>query len=184
MPRNKKTDNKKAVIQVRSLADLPARKDTIIHLELEQLEGLDTLAFDLKQPSFSEWAQYEREVPTPQAPLTGITPDGTPQYNYQDADYLKAIDNRPIKVQYNRLIHCLQMDIPGETLDEKIAAFEDRLPWGVVQRLLQAIVGIGLEGERRILERADSFRLDGTAHPSANGTARVDNGAIPLIAGS
>jgi hypothetical protein len=185
VPRNKQTkDSKKAVIQVRSLADLTPRRDTVIHLELEQFDPLPTLAFDIRQPSYSEWIRYGNEVPTPQAPLVGISPDGVPEYNLKDENYLRAQADYPRKIEYNRLIHCLVMDIDGDTLDEKIAALEATLSWGIVRRLLDAIVGIGLEGERRVVERADTFLDNGHSHPSANGTARVDVESVPLVTGS
>lgn len=186
MPRNKQTKDKKQVVQVARLADLPRREDVVIHIELEQFGDRPTLGFDLRSLPYSEWLQCARDIPIPQAPMDQKNPFSKSgekveiNYDTEDPAYKRAVDERGLKINYNRLIHSLIMDIGGATLDEQIAELESYLGWGLIDRLVSVMYGIALEGERSVSERADTFHERRTPRTQSNGTSGLDASAVEL----
>jgi hypothetical protein len=140
-----------------SLADGLTYEATIV-VELPNNQGM---YYKLHTLTISEWNEIGSAVPQPQPPVSGF--DGKqPIYNERDPGYLTACGNADLERNLRRLAAAVQIDIPGETLEEKAEALH-KMDSNVARQLLAALLSLTFGGLVQIDKRADSFR------PSANG---------------
>lgn len=127
-----------------------------VTVELERPDG-QTVGVPLRLLTYSEWQRIGWEVPEPAPPVSGATREG-PVFNTSDPDYLRQRAEAQTERQYRRLLAALEIDIPGDTPAEQVAALRQTLDYGMARQLFAALGKLAGEGEGRVAARADSFR--------------------------
>ena len=72
------------------------------------------------------------------------------------------------------LVQSLDMDILGDTLEEKTAALESAISARVMRQLMAVLEGVMRSGEARVESRVTTFHQDGTGD-APNNDAPGDN---------
>lgn len=160
-------EQKPPVIEVTSLADLGPR--TII-VNLEREDGV--LQIKCRTLSYQRWQQIGWEVADPTPPVVGAGKHG-PIYNHDDPAYKAALMQASDERMYRRLLEFVQIEVPGRTVEQKLARLRETLEAGVVRHLAQVMGAYTRDGSARIEGRANSFRGDG-----ANGTAHMPGDGV------
>jgi hypothetical protein len=155
------TDKPKRRITV---ASAPELDDFIIEVPMES----ETLEFPARKMSYSRWMEIERTVPNPPQPINGVTRDGRPNYNPQDAGYIAALQKATQQRDLLHLAEFLQLDWPSDDLTERAAWLGDNLPAGVVAGLLNKMFSLNNEGVRAVAERAATFHEQRPAAVESN----------------
>ncbi len=140
-----------------SLEDGLTYEATIV-VELPNNQGM---IYKLRTLTISDWNRIGSTVPQPQAPVSGW--DGKrPIYDERDVGYLAACGEADLERNLRRLATAVQIDIPGETTEEKAEALK-AMDSNVARQLVAALLTLTFGGLVQIDKRAASFR------PSANG---------------
>lgn len=144
-------------IEVKSLKDI-GRRDVTIEIEHRN----EILVFQAKTLTFKRFQELGRLVDAPQPPAMGVDANKRPLYNLNDPGYKKQVDEAENRRGLLRLAEFLDMDIPGETPQEKADALAEALEQDVVISLFNAMWGTVVEGKARVEARAATFHRNGT----------------------
>lgn len=137
-----------------ALSDLPDRRMTITIIISDE----ESIQFKGVLLSYKRWNELGRLVPDPMPSVSGFDSVRRPIYNLYDPVYLNQKETAGEKRTFYRLIEFLEMDIPGDTLDEKVKALEDALEFKVMRALIEAISKEHLErAEVDVSARAATF---------------------------
>lgn len=137
-----------------------------IRVEIERPGG-DLLVVPLRTLTYSEWLRLGFEVPDPTPPISGVDKNGRPVFDTRHPDYLRAVEMATLQRGLRRLLAALQIDIPGDTAEQKLAALDASLDAGVARQLLGVLGRLAAKGEAHITARADTFRPGGTGDSAA-----------------
>lgn len=101
--------------------------------------------------------QIRNSVPEPMPPIVDYLAANKPVYNTRDQGYIAQM----AEVNYKRnslvLLEMLQLEIPGETTDERLAFMQEQLDPMVYDALLEVVTSILEKAKARIISRADTF---------------------------
>jgi hypothetical protein len=150
MGKQEKAEKKR--IDIKSLADLRPR---MIDAEIEV--GDEVLVIPCRALTYQEQMEAGWEVSDPVPPIMGVGDDKRPLYDYQDPGYLKQKERANTERMYRRLLRFVQLEIPGETVEERVKALQDTLEYSIVTKLTMLMMRTFTEGEARANSRADSF---------------------------
>ena len=138
-------------VEVTSLDALRPRR---VMVEIER-DG-DVLVIPCRMLSYGEWQRLGYEVLDPEPPyLAG--PKGK-LYDFNDPQYLMKKQQAQDERMYRRLLAFVQVDVPGETMPEKIAHLRDALEVGIVNKLTAAMMQVATEGRAQVDARAETFQ--------------------------
>ena len=138
-------------LKITSLADLqPRTVDVLIE------RGDEVLEIPCKTLSYAEFQRLGYEVIDPAPPTSGATAKG-PIYNYNDPDFLTARQRAADERLYRRLLAFIQIDVPGDTVDEQIKNLSEALEVDIVRALTRVMSDMVNGGEARIEARAATF---------------------------
>ena len=147
-----KKDNERNVIRITSIDQLPSTK-TPLDMEFTTPEGIHEIK--IRRLSHREWVEYEYREPMPVAPQV-VTKDGV-KLNKEDDKYLIEVDKRRAQVALKRLAACLQIDIPGDTVDDKAEYIETNFPIGHTMAMYVSLLQLHGEGEATVT-RSETFQ--------------------------
>jgi len=147
-----KQDGRKPITDFAQLRD----DFTTIDVVIDRPDGGE-LVVTVKTLSYKEWMDIERAVPMPAPPVNGADRSGRPIYNEQDATYQRAVADAHNERLYRRIIAALQMDVPGDTIEEQMEAI-GQLDTQLVISLGNVLTAAHLASVGRVEERARSFR--------------------------
>lgn len=101
--------------------------------------------------------QIRNSVAEPMPPVVDYLAANKPVYNYRDQGYLSQM----AEVNYKRnslvLLEMLQLDIPGDTADDRLTFMQEQLDPMVYDALLDVVTGILEKAKARIISRAETF---------------------------
>lgn len=141
---------------VASLDDLPSR-DTTVNIAMD--DGV--LSFPCKALTYRRWQELGRMVADPAPPIMGSDKNARPIFNTHDPAWLAQRDDAAEKRMYYRLTEFLNITIPGGTIGERVQALEEKLEFGIVKALFQAMQQTALTGEVSVNARAETFHANG-----------------------
>jgi len=126
----------------------------------------------------SEVREHRKRITWPKAPITGYGSGGTPQYGWQDTDYLKAVDDANHELTLALVTASIAFDIPGETEADKRDYLSKKLGMYVFLQLVEAVEKLNTISQGEIAAVARSFRPARNGSLPGDGAARVDSGAV------
>ncbi len=132
----------------------------------------------LRALSEGEVWKIRQSIVWPKPPISNYKAGGVPVYAYQDANYLKELSNGNKTLATKAILAGLQLDIPGENEEERLAALESKLGNYAFQLLVEASNRLNLVGEEEIAAVAASFRPEGTPYTSPTKGAGLDAGPV------
>jgi hypothetical protein len=156
-----------------SLDDLSPLK---VRVEIEH--GDRVVVVPLRTLPFFEWVRLGYEVANPVPPTMGVDKNGRPLLDTRDPGYLRALDEAGMERAYVRLLAALDIPIPGDTREEKLAALKAKLDTNVARQLNGVLNQMASEGEARIVARSETFLGDGPGDPAGVPGERVDAPAV------
>ena len=149
-------DDERNVIKVTSFAEL--QDNVTVNLEIERHDG-SVMVIPIRELGYSDWVNVEREVPYPQPPAGGADNKGVPWYDNNNPDYRRKIADAVERRGYLRMLKAIQLDIPGETLDEKIDALAS-LPTEIILTVGTYLNEMHQTRKATVKARAASFQRD------------------------
>lgn len=149
-----------------------------LNVRVEIEHGDRILTVPLKTLSYFEWVRLGYEVQSPVPPTMGVDKQGRPLLDTRDPTYLRQLDEAGMERGYIRLLAALDIPIPGDTREEKIAALKSRLDTNVVRQLQSILNQLASEGEARIVGRAETFHRDGIGDVASVPGAGLDKGTL------
>lgn len=158
--------------------DLDQLADIVVEVTIKLPDGREAIV-KVKSLPASEVAAIRRRVTWPQPPVKDYKKFGneaTPIYDYNDAAYKAADESADQELARRMLVACLDMNIGGDTVDEKCATLEKKLGQAAYICLINAVNRINTPQAEDIAAMMRSFRPVGTAGTSGNGQA----GAYPV----
>lgn len=110
------------------------------------------------QPLSSEalW-QLRRRVTWPKPPVKDMTKAG-PVYDYGDEGYQRAVEDANREFSLRVLLAMLQLEIPGETEDERLEQLRRKLGGTVLAQLTEAAQRLNIVSPEELAAVAHSFR--------------------------
>lgn len=152
---------KRAEKLITSFADL-ADDFVRITVRIPRPDGID-LVIPMRTLSYSDWVAIEREFPLPQPPKMGADRMGRPITDETDPGYRRGLSDIADKRMYTRLLRALQVEVPGETDDEKRAALA-ALDTQIILSMRAVLETAHMAMIGAIEDRAESFRSDGDSN--------------------
>ncbi len=141
-----------------SLAELGTRR---FDVELELTDG-EILVIPMHTLSFRQWNEAAMEVKDPPPPVMGADNNGAPIFDTKNPDYQLALTEASNKRSWHRLLASMDIEVPGESTEDKIEWMEDHLERGVAEQLVTVMMNIALEVKAHIADRAFSFHGAGS----------------------
>ncbi len=160
----------RVVTAVTSFADL---QPLTITVEIERANR-EVWSIPARPPSYTRYVQTGLDVPEPVPPINGVDKNNRPIYDYQDRGFQRQRAEANVQRTYKRLFDFLVLDIPGDTLDAKIASFETVFSAGEVRQLQTAYNQLIEEGKAQVHGLADTFHRDGPGSPADVRAAGTD----------
>lgn len=158
----KQGEGKKKRQPARAITSLSQLDTLHVTLELTRPDG-EEIALSGTPLSYTRWVEIGYEIADPTPPIMGADSAGKPLYDRNDPEYRRQLTSAGIRRSYARLVEFLDIDVPGKTLDEQIAALETVLSAGEVQALVGKISDLFAGEEARIAERAATFHGAGSS---------------------
>lgn len=146
-----------AALPLATFADLEDR--LVVNFEVERPGG-GKVIIPLRELTYSDWLQAEFEYPRPQAPIMGSDAAGRPLLNFGDPAFVKASAECEANRSYSRLLLALQLDIPGDTREDKIARLH-KIGSRIVRTLTAVLNDMHSVGEARVADHAATFQPNG-----------------------
>lgn len=143
-------------ISVQSLSDLVS---TGITVTVER-EGT-IFKFKAKPMTYTRWQELGWLVPQPQANVSGFDNRGRPIYDDKNAVFQTALQRAETERTYLRLAEFLDMELPGETVQEKAEVLKQTLEPDMFKVLESALWGVATEGVTSAKDRSRRFQRDG-----------------------
>ena len=168
-------------IQATSLADL-GPVPVVVTVNRPDGRRVDVTMKPLAEKEI--WA-VRRSVKWPKPPIKDYKKTGgdvTPILDYQDETYRESVNDANRLLGQKMLLACLQLKIPGETEEERIAALEDGIGQYAFSVLVAASQELNIVSAEELANVARSFRPAGDAGSSHDGTAGIDAGAVESVA--
>jgi hypothetical protein len=104
--------------------------------------------------------------------------DVLPVYDYANADFLKAQSNTDRNLTRRLMAAALEMDIPGDTLEEKAAEVEKKLGQWAAQYIIGVLNKLTDIDQAAIDNAVRSFRLPKGAGVSGNGSGAAESNSV------
>lgn len=163
------------VVKVTSLEDI----DTLLpDVEVERIDG-SFLSIPIREIGYAEFVRLGLAIRNPSPPIAGVDPvTKKPLLDYNNPDYLAAVNEAGMKRQYARLIPMLRFDVPGDTLDDKIVALDRRLGFAETRQLIGWMNAMAERMEAAIQTRADTFHVNGAGGTPDRDGAGLDAGDV------
>lgn len=173
----------KAIVTATSLADLAPRRGTVI---VQRPDDQDDLAIPYKELSYKRYWEIGRMVEDP-PPHNGEPTDFTKDekgelrkvFSANWQEYQQALLDAESKRGLMRLAEFIDLQMEGETLEERGEYLQNSLPIDVLMALANAMKRLTSGSESRVEARAAAFRPGGnnsSNHLPANGV--VDRKAL------
>ena len=112
--------------------------DVIVEATIPRPDG-KMITVRLKTLSGEQVWEVRRAIKWPKPPVKDYRKTGgevLPIYDYEDATYVAAQEDASRELGYRHLLLSLQIDIPGETFEEKLEALRTRLGQWALNSLL------------------------------------------------
>jgi hypothetical protein len=165
-------DNKThQVTKVTSFVDL--KKNTPDTVTMQVAYGDDLIEFEVKTLGAAQWMELDHRVAHPTKVQTGVGSSG-PVYDYNDPVYQQGLRQRRDRVTLLRLAACLQVQIAGDTLEDKADWLYDNFDVGFLAAISAKLSDLHNEGEATILARRDTFQRNGHPTVAGDGDTEVD----------
>ena len=150
--------------------DMRIKKDRthMVEVIVDGREGL----VELRKISYAEFTRYERETPKV-LPQGEMLPNGTVWRDYKDPEYTEMANARILLIGMKRLIACLCIDVPGETIDDKVHAIQNEWSPRLIDQITQAITRLYARDGAALMP-ADTFQQNGNAGTGDDGAAADD----------
>jgi hypothetical protein len=155
-------------IQIDSLDQL---SDVTVEVTIKMPNGQDGIV-KVKALSAATVRDIRRQVKWPAPPVKDYKKFGneaTPIYDYNDPTYKAADEDADQELARRMLVASLVMTIPGDTVEEKSKALEDRLGQFAYMYLVNAVNRINTPQAEDIQNMMRSFRPVGSVRASDNG---------------
>lgn len=155
----------KKIRTAKSLSDLAA---PIVNVNIDDVDE-NGEAFEwcirLKTLTLGQWLAAGRRVPPATPPIKGAGAGGQPIYDVYNPEYQRQRELVEERRLYHRLLDALILDesIPGDTVEERVAALESQLSARIANSLFNVLLEQHNAATARLSGRADSFRRSGTA---------------------
>ncbi len=108
--------------------------------------------------------QIDGRVKRPKPPIKGFKPGGVPEFDEDDPTYLAAKEEAGNEHIYLWLLESWEVEIPGETADEKLAALKRVVPFWAFSELARRLREInGLKLSDIALEKKRSNPTNSSA---------------------
>ena len=146
----KKKDAPREVVT--SLSQIGARK---INVEIEDIDGT-ILEIPMRTLSYGEFQRVGRDVVDPTPPVLMAGPGGT-TYDFKNPAYLEALEHAKTKRMALRLVHCLEIEVEGNSLDAKADALLEGISTQAFYTLIAAMNRAHTERGARVEARAERF---------------------------
>lgn len=131
-----------------------------IRIIVEVEHGGEILEIPLKTLTYAEWNKLGTDIPTPTPPISGVDKQGRPIFNNSDPTYITQVEQVAEQRVYARLLASLDMEVPGNTQQEKLDALRNKVDVNVMRQLVETISSFALKGEARVKHRAETFQSE------------------------
>lgn len=168
---NKKEAEQSPPKKISSLVEFHRSLSSTVPIVVDFRE--DVIEIDVRILSAQEWMTLDHAVPYPPKVQKTLTATG-PVYDINDNGYQQALRDRNDRVAAKRLSACLQVQMEGETNDDRATWLMATFPHGLLTALYTAILKLHDEGEATILHRRDSFPANGNRPPTRDGETAPD----------
>ena len=131
--------------------------------------------------SSEEVWSIRRAIKWPKPPIRDFARVGgavTPHYDYENEDYRNALDDANRELAFGILFASVQIETPGETVEERRAEFKRRLGQWAFNHLLEKSNQIHIPQASEVAEIAASFRPDGASGAPGDDGAQPDAEAL------
>lgn len=132
------------------------RDEVTVNLEFERHDG-SIMVIPVREIPYRDWLAIEREVPLPSPPRGGADKSGRPWYDTNDPAYIQAFNEAQDRRGYLRVLKALAVDVPGDTVDDKVASIQE-LPTEIVMTLATYVGQMHARKEARVQARAGTFQ--------------------------
>ena len=140
------------------ITDLKALQPTTVDVTVE-VDDDTILVVPMRTLSFARWQAIGYSVPDPLPPILNAKADGTVTYDWNNADYRRALNDASNQRALRRLVEMIAIDIPGDNEAAKVAYLEG-LDNGVLAALVGAMGRLAQGGKHELKARAATFHPD------------------------
>lgn len=147
---------------VATLDDLLTLEKAMIIVTLE--DGSE-LSVPIRVPTQWEMLQIAHEVTYPSPPTAGVDPKTKrPFFDFNHPSYIAARESVDMDRNYRTLLAALQLDVPGDTKEEKLTFLKTKFSARITRQLNTAIAVLVGGGQARVAGRAATFLGNGTGN--------------------
>lgn len=139
--------------QKASLSDLECATITVVITLADNAE----VALPMKMIPQYRMMQLSAMIPSAVPPLVDYAAGGKPVYNYADAKFVADVGEVQFKRNCLMLAEMVQIDIPGETLEEKSTYIREKFDPIVTDQLVSVVGERREKAKARIITRAETF---------------------------
>jgi hypothetical protein len=154
-------------IEAMSLDDLA---DVVVEVAIPRPDGKQ-IRVKLRTLSGDEVWEVRRAIKWPKPPIKDYRKIGgevTAIYDYENEEYVTAHEDASRELSYRHLIKSLQLDIPGETFEERYANLHQRLGQWALNALLKVSNKLHYPDANEVDAVASSFRAVGDGNLSGH----------------
>ena len=156
--------------QMMTFEDMSIKKDRTYMVEVI-VDGEEGLV-ELRKITYAEFLRYERETPKV-LPQGEMLPNGTVWRDYEDEEYKEQARARILLIGMKRMVASLCIDVPGETIDDKVHAIQSEWSSRLITQITQAISRLYARDGAALMP-ADTFQQNGNAGTGDDGDAADD----------
>jgi hypothetical protein len=156
--------------------DLEQLGDIVVAVTFPLPDGREAVV-KLRPLTAKEVRDIRRSIEWPEPPVKDFKKDAgnvAPVYNFQDKTYKRLDEEADALLVKKMLVASLLMHIPGETVDEKCAALDERLGQFAVTYLVNVMNRINTPAAEEVAKVMRSFRAVGVAGAADHGQPHTD----------
>lgn len=154
-------------IEAQTLDDL---SDVVVEVSIPRPDGKQ-IKVKLRTLSGDEIWEVRRAIQWPKPPIKDYRKIGgevTAIYDYENEQYVTAQEDASRELSYRHLLSSLQLEIPGETYEERLNHLRKRLGQWALNALLKASNKLHYPDESEVDAVALSFRAAGDGNLSSH----------------
>jgi len=141
--------------QVATLGDLECATITVIVTLADESE----VTIPLRLLPQHRMMQLAATIPSAQPPLVNYASGGKPIYNYNDSAFVAEVNEIAFKRNCLMLAEMIQMNITGETVEDKAQYIREKFDPLVTEQLIGIVNDRREKAKARIITRAETFHV-------------------------
>ena len=139
--------------QIASLSDLECSTITVVVTLADDAD----VSIPVRMIPQHRMMQLSASIPSAVPPLVDYAAGGKPVYNYNDNTFIANASEVAFKRNCLMLAEMIQMDIPGEALEDKAQYIREKFDPLVTEQLIGVINDRREKAKARVVTRAETF---------------------------